>query len=255
MLVAITQRCDIKYPEIWMDNLEVTYATYLEQFGIQLIIIPNFTTKLEQYFKLPIEAIILSGGNDIDPKTYRDNITWEGICQKRDQTELKMLELAISKNLPVLGICRGMQLINIYYSGKLVRDINKPVAIHPPGVNHNIQFVNNFKENFGQTTTVNSYHNQAITKDVLASNLRPFAFCENFVEGLYHPTLPIAGVQWHPERKSPDDEVNKKLIEAFVNGELFWRKNKEHESEYSQEYNQDHNSEHESKHNINEENK
>jgi len=72
---------------------------------------------------------------------------------------------------------------------------------------------------------VNSYHNQGMDNNSLSPELKPFAISEDgIIEGIYHPKYPIAGVLWHPERKSTDEEINKKIIEAFLNEKLFWNK-------------------------------
>ena len=71
---------------------------------------------------------------------------------------------------------------------------------------------------------VNSYHNQAVTEETKSRELKVFAEAKmGIIEGLYHPTLPIAGMQWHPERKSIDININEKIIKAFVKRELFWK--------------------------------
>jgi len=131
----------------------------------------------------------------------------------------------VERKLPVLGICRGMQMINVFFGGKLIKNIKEEIGdTHPPGLDHGIRIIDE-KEAFNDTK-VNSFHNQAVTEGSLSPKLKPFAVSEKerLVEGLYHPSLPIAGVQWHPERKSPDKDINEKLLKAFVKRELFWKK-------------------------------
>jgi N5-(cytidine 5'-diphosphoramidyl)-L-glutamine hydrolase len=204
MLIAISQRQDKNQYGDHIDSLENNYVNYLSKFGIKLIVIPN-TSDVNYYFdNFPIEGVILSGGNDI--VGYGNSAS-----EYRDAIEKKMLDIAVKKRLPVLGICRGMQFINIYFGGKLV-NVEGHVA-----VNHKIS-INNIGE-----TEVNSYHGLGITKDTLSPKLKSFAKAGEIIEGINHPKLPIAGIEWHPERKSPDEKINKRIIKAFVDGEMFWK--------------------------------
>ena len=78
---------------------------------------------------------------------------------------------------------------------------------------------------FGKESEVNSYHNQGITSSNLSKELNVFATSEDgIIEAVYHKTLPIAAMQWHPERKSPDTLINEKIVKAFLKKEIFWKK-------------------------------
>ena len=68
----------------------------------------------------------------------------------------------------------------------------------------------------GKKAMVNSYHHWGITIAGLAPPLEPFAISDGMVEGFYHPTLPIVGIVWHPERKSPDEMFNEKVMKYFT---------------------------------------
>ncbi len=230
MLIAISQRQQYNKYGAPIDVLEQAYPLFLDSWSIQIIPIPNISSKANYYFDhFPIEGIILTGGEDIDPKLYGENIDWPNISSFRDQTEKKMLEIAIARKIPVLGICRGMQFINVFFGGKLVKNIKEEItANHVPGKDHKITLIEErIISAVGKNEIiVNSFHNQAVTTQTLSPQLKPLAIAEHdIIEGLYHPLLPIAGIQWHPERKSPDKEINKMLVEAFVKRELFWKKN------------------------------
>jgi len=215
MLTVISQKNDLNQHGDFMDNLENNYVDYFEQFNIKLLIIPNTTKNIDFYFKkFPIERIILSGGNDIDPEAYgqkkRGNLS---LAKLRDKTEKRLLTIALQKKLPVLGICRGMQFINVFFKGKLIN------LKHHVACNHPIQI-----DRWGGIK-VNSYHNQGMNEQVLSPKLKSFAQSpDRIIEGIYHPNLPLAGIQWHPERKSPDKKINAKLINAFLKNKLFWQK-------------------------------
>ncbi len=229
MILAISQRQQYNKYDAPIDVLEHTYPQYFKSFGILLLPIPNVALRVQDYFnQFPIQGIILTGGEDINPKLYGENIDWPNTSPFRDETEKKMLEIAVAREIPVLGICRGMQFINVFFGGKLVKNIKEEItAEHLPGKDHLIKITNEkIISVLGEKEVmVNSYHNQAVTFGTVSPSLKIFATAEyNIIEGLYHPTLPIAGVQWHPERKNPEEEINNKLVEAFVKKELFWGK-------------------------------
>jgi len=208
MLIAISQRNDKNKYGIFVDSLESNYVEYLERFGASVIPIPNSPRNLKSYFEeIPIQGLVLSGGNDIGDSELRDNL------------ERKMLEFAIEKKLPVLGICRGMQFINDYFGGKLEK-VQKHVR-----VDHKVEFSDDkIKEFFGETFKTNSYHNYGINDSGLSPEFRVFARAsDGVIEGLYHPKYCIAGIQWHPERDSPDKKINAKIINAFLDRELYWK--------------------------------
>jgi len=219
-----------------MDTLENNYINYFEKFGIKLIPISNSTKNINSYFeKFPISGIILSGGNDINPELYNKKINESEkkklfISNERDETEKELLRIAIKKKIPVLGICRGMQFINVFFKGKLIniKEENQSEIGHL-ATEHTIKIINNkAKKLLNNESRINSYHGYGINKKTLSSELEIFAQTDDaLIEGLYHPLFPIVGIQWHPERKSPDERINNKLIEAFLKKELFWKiKNK-----------------------------
>jgi len=215
MLTLISQRV-IKNQYGELDALGEDYTKYFEKFGLDLIPVSNFKKSLSLYLNIPIERIILSGGNDI------------GESYKRDKTEKGLLNLAIDKKIPVLGICRGMQFINTYFGGGLIKNIKTEIGtnINHVAATHSIKIIDDRVLRFlGDEINVNSYHNQGINSDNLSLLLKKFAWSnDGIIEGIYHPSLPIAGIQWHPERKSFNDQLNEKLIESFLNQTLFWKK-------------------------------
>lgn len=229
MLVAISQRQQYNKNGAPIDVLEQSYLTYFESYGIQMVLIPNVRSLVDYYFDhFHLEGIILTGGEDIDPKVYGESIDWPNISPLRDQVEKRMLEIALARKIPVLGICRGMQFINVFFGGKMVKNIKDEITLnHAPGKDH--QIILNEKKVislFGKREiTVNSYHNQAVTTKTLSPLLNIFALAElGIIEGLYHPSLPLAGIQWHPERGKPDTEINKNVIGGFVKRKLYWGK-------------------------------
>lgn len=195
-----------------LDVLEQNYSKYFGKLGLNLIPVPNSSELLEFYLNLPIERIILTGGGDVGDE----------LSVERDKVEKSLIDLSLKKGIPLLGICRGMQMINSYFGGS-IEPLNNKSHI---AKNHEIKIteIKSLKV-IGDSSEVNSFHSKVVSKNNLSDSLSVFAESdEGFVEGLFHPELPVAGIQWHPERKSPDEKINKKIIDSFLNKKLFWEK-------------------------------
>jgi len=83
-------------------------------------------------------------------------------------------------------------------------------------------FTDHFGRKLGKKAKVNSFHNYGITKKDLSKSLEAIASTEQgVIEAVYHPNLPILGLEWHPERLSPDDKINDLIIDSFLAGGLF----------------------------------
>ena len=150
------------------------------------------------------DGLILCGGNDSDPKYYGEEINGSvNIDYKRDEVEFALADAFIKAGKAVMGICRGHQLLNIYFGGSLYQDL-KNAKEHSSFADYDlIHTVTAKKESiaeqlYGNTFTVNSFHHQAIKK--LGENLTPTIFSGDIIEGFEHKTLKVFGVQWHPER-------------------------------------------------------
>lgn len=215
------------------DLLESAYATYFHSHGITVIPVSNASTEIDFLLQnLPqISGIILSGGNDMNQRAYEGISTAAKLdtVPERDNVENLLVTMALEQGIPVLGICRGMQFLNVYFGGTLLSDIPKAIGkAHPPAVNHSIDFVEARVADYLKTQfcEVNSYHQHAVTLKTLSPELHPFALASGteIVEGLYHPHYAIAGVQFHPERDRVKQDATEDLIKAFKNAELFWSK-------------------------------
>ena len=176
---------------------------------------------------LSYDGLILCGGGDIDPFYYREEMKGSDKPDiKRDKAELCLAEAFIKAGKPVFGICRGMQLLNVYFGGSLYQHIE---CAHKHRSDKKVDLVHTVKAAggtvceilYGNTFSVNSYHHQAL-KDV-GKGLEAVLFeAESGVkEGIEHSFLPIIGVQWHPERmcceKARDDTVDGiKIIKYFI---------------------------------------
>lgn len=204
------------------------YVSALKHIGIvPIVAFEDFLSTNESFFKffniLEYDGLLLPGGGDIDPEFFHEiNKGSRNIDSALDRMQFKLLELFIHANKPVLGICKGLQIINVYFGGTIIQDLptapthawDKEDKIHPSTAITNT-FVSNL---YGNTLVINSAHHQGIGtlgNQILLSQIAP----DHVVEAIYHATLPIIAVQWHPERMCFDkqrfDTVNGEAIFHF----------------------------------------
>ena len=175
------------------------------------------------------DGILFTGGQDVSPAVYgEDCLPKCGIpCLERDETERKLLDKAMSLDMPVFGICRGLQFFNAALGGKLYQDIPSQfpdaVAHHQPKPydkpSHTVLLLPGtpLAKLMGQEKLqVNSCHHQGVK--VLAPGLLPMAIAEDgLVEALYAPLKTfVHAIQWHPEFMLREDEASLRLFQAFV---------------------------------------
>lgn len=150
------------------------------------------------------DALLLSGGYDIHPAFYGQEPTFsENIDLARDILELCALDAFLALNKPVLGICRGIQVINVAFGGTLFQHIDGHSQTGGSDSLHNVTLGEyELCKKWGGTGTVievNSAHHQAI--DRLGGGLFAWAAsADGIVEAVAHNILPVIGFQWHPER-------------------------------------------------------
>jgi len=188
------------------DGLSHDWPSFLEKINITPILIPNSLDEIEKYLDdMNLNGIILSGGDSI------------GEFPLRDKTENKILEYAINKKIPIFGVCRGMQIINEFFGGNIIKTKDKKHV----GKSHKI--IINTEEIFSFLTkkeiTVNSFHNNIIIEKNIGKNLKPIAKNkqDKSIEAFIHSDYKIIGTMWHPERMK--DGNNKNLIKIFFESE------------------------------------
>ena len=166
---------------------------------------------------LRIDGILISGGSDLHPSYYTEDVNYEIKIVERDRSgfEFAIIHEIIKLKKPVLGICYGMQLINVVFGGSLYQDIKQqvPAAIgHREGW-HTIKIDDNKLIDRGEFK-VNSSHHQAVK--VIGQRLNAIAFsADGIVEAVYSEDYPfLLGVQWHPERMK--DSLSEKIFRSFV---------------------------------------
>ncbi|WP_027340819.1 gamma-glutamyl-gamma-aminobutyrate hydrolase family protein [Halonatronum saccharophilum] len=230
-IVGITTFCKEEANKKHYNKVSSSYAKVIAEAGGTPILIPLMDNldQAKEYIEL-IDALLLSGGQDISPHYYNNVATpYLGeVDSLRDKWEIKLFKLAYEENIPVLGICRGMQLINVAQGGTLYQDIveeyNKKAIHIPEGCNecyvyHSI----NFKEpcnlcgfSSAKKFDVNSHHHQAI-KD-LAPGFKVIAETKGkIIEAIESMDKDfIFGVQWHPEDLTHLHPCFKKIFNIFI---------------------------------------
>lgn len=206
--IGITQRVmrHPHYNEI-MDCLDVNWAKFLMSLDIlpvPLSLAPASTAgKIWETHKL--DGLILSGGNTLvefaDTSDESENVSME-----RDAYEKALLGTALSSGKPILGVCRGLQIINSYYNGQLSK-----IKGHA-GTKHRL-VTENLTTTFRFPAEVNSFHNYAIPRRLLGEELIPLAHDdEGNIEAFHHAKDKVLGIMWHPERENPPLQPDCELI-------------------------------------------
>jgi putative glutamine amidotransferase len=179
-----------------------------------------------------LDGILLPGSDsDVDPLRYgqQPHPNLGAVHTIKDETDLLIIEAAERRELPLLGICFGMQVLNVSRGGTLIQDIRSqlPEAIkHEQGAprdrpSHCVRFQENTRlSNIGGTldAVVNSHHHQAI--ESVGANLVPTAWAsDGLIEALEDPRSDrfVMAVQWHPELGWQHDALSQRLFKSFVN--------------------------------------
>lgn len=179
------------------------------------------------------QGLLLTGGEDVNPVYYgklNELSKCEEINNYRDSLELALIKGALLSEMPIFGICRGEQILNVALGGTLLTDIPTDIGkqvVHrcPPGSKECLhsekidQQSDLFQLTGVKNGMVNSYHHQAV--DMVAPGMKITAFSENGVAEAIEREFPlgkpfIMGVQWHPEKPDQDPGLSKPLADNFL---------------------------------------
>ena len=207
MRIALTMRVtrarDYDEPR---DSISHDWIDRLRRWDMTPLPVPNRLGDPCGYLDaLAPDLLVLTGGDD------------PGTCPPRDETEQALLVHALGRGLPVLGVCRGLQLANGQFGGAL-----SPVSGHVAR-RHRVRMQGAFAALYGAETEVNSYHALGVRPAGLGRELFPTAVDEaGAVEAFCHRDRALAAVMWHPERdaETPGDRA---LIERLAEDGAFWR--------------------------------
>ena len=181
-----------------------------------------------------LNGILLAGGNDVDPNRYGDEPLDElgEVNPLRDDFEIRLVKMAAERSMPVLGICRGIQSLNVAMGGTLWQDIPSQYRRTDgrKGLAHSQTRADHFTSHcvtieketllyrvIGEATIrVNTFHHQAVRMPAPCLRVGACA-SDGLIESVEHPSLPFfLGVQWHPERYFDRDKTAMALFQAFT---------------------------------------
>ena len=211
------------------DFLRSTYTDAIIKFGGVPVLLPNVETSVSLLEEC--DGLLLTGGGDFDPACFKredQGTEWGGVSPDRDRVEMLLIAEANRRQMPVFGICRGLQALTVSFGGTLIQDIpsaladspfqhsqsqarrevTHPVAVEPDSRLAQILGCDNL--------AVNSFHHQAVAEVPLGWRVSAQA-PDGIVEALEFPgDRFLMGVQWHPEDLVSDEEPQQRLFRRFI---------------------------------------
>lgn len=228
-LIAIVAHTDTTSSGHYALTIPTAYISAIEHCGGLPHILP-YTDNLDLLPALTrgVDGFIFPGGFDLDPSFFKEAPIPElgRVDRELDAHQLAVFDLALEMKVPILGICRGAQLINVALGGSLYQDIKAqaepPVLRHMQetlhfGTDHGIDIVPDSRLHalFGSGIMVNSRHHQAVKTPGRGLKITARS-SDGVVEALEHETLPIDLVQWHPELMLKTDDAMAPLFRSFM---------------------------------------
>lgn len=204
------------------------FVNAIQKAGGLPLIFPISDPQFAKDYIQQIDKLLLTGGQDIAPQFYNEepHPTIQQIDLARDLFEIALIEEAVKVNKPIFGVCRGLQLLNVYFGGTLYQDLSlyknwkighvqrKTNPIFPTH-SISIESKSTLADILGNNRMVNSYHHQAIKE--LATDLTATAFSkDNIIEAIEFAEQRILAVQWHPELSFETEEKDMALFNYFV---------------------------------------
>lgn len=217
----------------WIDYTGEYHLELLIKLGLLPVMIPVVpgTPACVPQYRDPMHGLLLVEGEDIEPKRYRSRRGNYRYLEKthplKDALEIGLIRYALRRQIPILGICRGNQLLNVVCGGTLYGDVQKEKRSHRPHIDyHNYDTYRHpvrvlpctplYRWYRRHDLLVNSYHHQGIRD--LAPRFQPMAFADDgLVEGYYDPRADFTvGLQFHPERMLREYPGNWRVWQAFA---------------------------------------
>lgn len=223
--IGITTRSDEReYQDHWVRNY---WWAVLWAGGEPVMITPESAAAPAEELIARLDGLFLPGGGDMHPSHYGQSLNGSeqhGIHEARDELELSLTRAALAADLPILGVCRGIQVLNVAAGGSLLQHVEGHRPPRGQALYHDVEVLPDtlLAQVLGLSGRfcTNSYHHQAVSRETLAPDFRPAALtCEGplLLEGIEGVRWRwVLGVQWHPERFYELDERHRRLFVAFV---------------------------------------
>ena len=208
-----TEDSGAKLHHLPIHYLPAGYVRGIQQAGGLPILLPVGTKEDAVNYISQIDKLVLTGGQNVDPKHYGEKPIFDEslMLSSRDEFEMALIEEALHESKPIFAVCRGLQLVNVYFGGSLYQDLSQrdieevkhmqdPIPREVP--THGVKMLkgSHLHEIYGEIYQVNSFHFQGVSE--LGKGLKATAFSEDgIIEGIESVDLPskIIGVQWHPD--------------------------------------------------------
>lgn len=212
--------CHEQYPSVTIAILGRSHDTINYEKALRRLKLSCFTT-LSPETAATATHLLLPGGDDITPALFgQQNHGSRRIDTELDLLQMQALESFLRQGKPVLGICKGLQMINVTLGGTIIQHLPTAAGHQWNGTDQSHRAYHSgltrsdfFYQLYGLSAQVNSAHHQAV--DRLGKNLLPVCrAADNVIEGIRHTILPVIAVQWHPERL-PDGSGDR-LLQYFA---------------------------------------
>jgi len=183
------------------EALDIRWSSLLIEMGCLPIVLPINSSFIDYFKEIDIQGILLTGGNDLDL------ITPNKLSRKRDKFEKDLIKYALTVNIPILGVCRGMQIIAEYFGGTLGPVEGQVATRHKLKVKNSSRYF----EELQLIKDVNSFHNFGIVdvpKDFIVSATNE----QGIIKAIEAEKKMIYGQMWHSERDDPFDDNQLTLL-------------------------------------------
>ncbi len=194
-------------------HIPYDYISALFEYDAVPLLIPvTDDDKILEKYLLSVEGVLLTGGVDIDPGLYNEKNTGlsHTVCKQRDRAEMYIIDRALKKGLPILGICRGLQILNVFFGGTLYQDIqnqyntgiihSNPIKKidelhHEVNIDPESHIGRLFREG---RAMVNSRHHQGVKRAGAGLSISAISD-DGIIEAFENSDRSVVAVQWHPE--------------------------------------------------------
>ncbi|MCX7983827.1 MAG: gamma-glutamyl-gamma-aminobutyrate hydrolase family protein [Bacteroidetes bacterium] len=216
--------------ETFNEDIYQNYNTWIQSMDSSVETVPLSYKNTNSQILQSLSGLVLTGGGDVDPRYYHqdDRVQYaRGVNEQRDAFEFEIIDHALDINLPILGVCRGIQVMNVYLGGSLILDLvasrfddhqgdDLTPRYHPISIVRSDSILYSLAQK--NDVLVNSFHHQAV--DRLGRGLMITAQSHDGVveaaEWALKDSMPfLLLVQWHPER-IPNDDLSQSMLRKFL---------------------------------------